>query len=343
MIKKLIGFIGKNKSLLLWVFFLSVYLTLVLPITTFTLYRSEFTFGSLELLLSTIFLTFILTATLFIIFRNFKKDGQYIAGVLCVFLAGFLFYNFYFSDYGGKVIGADTDVFQSNYTALEYLLMIVSGGGLFWFRKSLGPHLPAIFGIFIFANIGNSFSLFQQTDSHHLNEEPKSHPERADDFFSFSPDRNIIHIVLDGMQGTVFSEILEKNPDLKKSLSGFVFYPDALTPSDITFLSMSSVLSAEPFNGEGLISRYLKHTGVVDDPTIEEQRLPPLLSILNDEGFTLDVFSAPGGGMKEKAAYRTYYHTDLEIAGSLSGGPKKLVDFTLVRILPWKWCMVFFA
>jgi hypothetical protein len=76
----------------------------------------------------------------------------------------------------------------------------------------------------------------------------------------FSNDKNVIHIVLDAFQANVFEQLLNENPLLADQLTGFTFFRDALTSSDVTYLSVPATLSGKAFTNETTITEYQQQT-----------------------------------------------------------------------------------
>ena len=65
--------------------------------------------------------------------------------------------------------------------------------------------------------------------------------------YSFSKESNVIVIMLDMFQGSIFSDMLKKYPNLKQELKGFTYYPNTLSNGDNTWLSTSALLGGAKF------------------------------------------------------------------------------------------------
>jgi hypothetical protein len=52
--------------------------------------------------------------------------------------------------------------------------------------------------------------------------------------YQFSPEKNVLIIVLDGFQGDVFQEIIDESPQYRKRFDGFTYYRDALGGYPVT-------------------------------------------------------------------------------------------------------------
>lgn len=57
----------------------------------------------------------------------------------------------------------------------------------------------------------------------------------------FSTDRNLLLVLLDGMQSELFEEVLNEIPGIKETLSGFTYYPDTAGVAYSTVLTLPAV------------------------------------------------------------------------------------------------------
>src|SRR5690606_15068983 len=48
---------------------------------------------------------------------------------------------------------------------------------------------------------------------------------------SFSPERNVLLILLDSLQTDFFAEIVERDPSLARAFEGFTYYRNAVSPA----------------------------------------------------------------------------------------------------------------
>jgi len=111
-----------------------------------------------------------------------------------------------------------------------------------------------------------------------------------------SSESNVIHMVLDGFQGSVFEELIESEPALASGFSGFTFFRDALTSSDVTYLSVPASLHGRPFTNDRPISQYLEESFEGDN----------LYSFLAGQGFAVDV-ATPVHWNPNSEVFSSYY------------------------------------
>ena len=125
---------------------------------------------------------------------------------------------------------------------------------------------------------------------------PASFSEMPDSLARFSKDTNVIHLVLDGFQGSVFSALLEDHPGWSDALDGFTFFPNATTPSSVTYLSLPAVLTGVAFRNDRPISTY------------HEQTLGAytLYGAMRDAGYLVDVASPVSWNGKQPGMHSHY-------------------------------------
>lgn len=156
-------------------------------------------------------------------------------------------------------------------------------------------------------------------------------PERAttslpEQLASFSPERNVIHIVLDGFQGNTFENLLKSHPDLNNTLEGFTFFRDSSTSSDVTYLSIPAVLTGQVFTNQTSISDYL-------ESTFEGENLYRLLA---DNQFAVDI-ATPLMWNKPEPWFSSYMLIPTPYAGKReieTSSAYLLLDISLFRQVP---------
>jgi len=69
--------------------------------------------------------------------------------------------------------------------------------------------------------------------------------------FEFSPKQNVIHVILDEFQSTVFEEIVEQDPDRYYSaLQGFTFFKETTGSFPTTVMSIPAILSEQIYRND---------------------------------------------------------------------------------------------
>lgn len=78
--------------------------------------------------------------------------------------------------------------------------------------------------------------------------------------FDFGKKENVIIIVLDAFQGSVFKEILDANPQYAKKFDGFTWFQNASISIPSTQLSLPNMLSGIPYDNTVPVQEYKRRT-----------------------------------------------------------------------------------
>jgi hypothetical protein len=310
------------------------YLFFLLPLSTYAAFQEEVQLNLLPLAV-TLGVLVILAAMGLLLLRRRLPRGMCDALDAALMLAGlFLTYNFYAGDYQGKIIGADPDVLDNDYSLGEIALFVGVVAVTVMFFRRFRPHFPAAASVLILAGLVNLIPLF--SDSAESRVAVYNDPLEHADFLRFSGKGDVVHIVLDGMQGTYFSKMLERDASFHNRFGGFTFFPDTTTSSEVTYLSIPAVMSGSAWDGRGSIQAYLRASGSVPLENGSDPEAPSLPRRLKDNGYRLEILAGPGGLMKQMGYYDTYFHTDfLDQRERYDVAMGRLLDLTLIKVMPW--------
>jgi YidC/Oxa1 family membrane protein insertase len=80
--------------------------------------------------------------------------------------------------------------------------------------------------------------------------------------FSFSTKKpNVVFIIADGFQGWFMDKIIKENPEIRKSLQGFVWFPNTISVSNYTHSSLPALLNGHDFGVEWMNKTDQKNIG----------------------------------------------------------------------------------
>jgi hypothetical protein len=307
-----------------------VYVFGILPLATLLLYPNEFASDPSVRTVAGI-LTLAVLTTIPIVVLLFCLIPRSLHGVLCrglCVLLGLAWYNFNCLDYRGKIVGADPDVFSNSYSWLEIVGLSVFSA----FVMLSGRASKLIVPVMSLACIVGAINLFfVDVPKRSL---PGYYPNISKELYSFSKEANVLHIVLDGMEGSLFSDLLAAKGETKEVFEGFRFYPDTLASADVTYFSFHSFLSGQAFDGRTAMRDYFSRIGI----SISDSGDGPLGGIfrpLRDNNFDIDILSACPQCTGFRSGYRSYAYKEFLPEPSFGHDLLKLVDFTLLRALPW--------
>ena len=77
--------------------------------------------------------------------------------------------------------------------------------------------------------------------------------------YTVSMKNNIIVFLLDAFDASLFEEVLLNNPDIKKALKGFTYYPDTTSSYGYTHYSMPEILTGRKYDNRFRFYDYLKN------------------------------------------------------------------------------------
>ncbi len=222
----------------------------------------------------------------------------------------------------GILDGTRLDFSKTWRSLIDATLWVMLAGAAFRYRSWLAAHGWKICAVLILFQTIGVFSILydKQGDS---TPNLTAFPTELE---TFSTDTNIVHIVLDGFQASIFEEMLTETPPLVDTLSGFTFFRDATTSSDVTYLSVPAMLSGKAFKNQLTISEY-------HDQTLNGYNL---YSFLASNDFDLDV-ATPVWWNRSNALFSSYYSIPTPYADqqeTLLSTVLLLADISLFRQVP---------
>jgi hypothetical protein len=136
--------------------------------------------------------------------------------------------------------------------------------------------------------------------------------------------KNVIHIVLDAFQASVFEHLLESDAALREELQGFTFFRDAVTPSEVTYLSVPATLSGREYTNDTTISDYHEQTLGSDN----------LYTALAANGYSVDV-ATPVWWNSSTDVFSSYFRIPTPYSDRPElGAASLLLDLSLFRQAP---------
>jgi hypothetical protein len=318
-----------------FVFSIALLVLFMLPLSTYALFREEVQLDFFTLV-ATLLAIAIGVASVQVLILRFTPRAIVVALEVLLTLSVLLFvYNFYAEDYGGKVIGADADVFDGNYTKYEFFLFATVSIIFSIFYKKLGKYFKNVTIFLALISAGNLVPLVAGDEQ--AEETGDESPLDSSGYLAFSTDKNVIHIILDGMQGTYFSRMLATDSSFQNNFPGFTFFPDALTSSEVTYLAIPSVFSGQAWDGVGSIRAYKMRSGILPQSDKGKEVSASFLSDLSSNQFLIQVLSVGGSSMGEMSFYDEYFSTDFLNDKGLDANPIwRLLDLTLIKVMPWQ-------
>ena len=150
-------------------------------------------------------------------------------------------------------------------------------------------------------------------------------PEKS---FQFSSKQNVIHVILDELQSTVFQEIIDKDPErYYDALEGFTFFKETTGSFPTTLMSIPALLSGQIYKNHIPIRSFQDSvykgntiTNVLYDNGYEVDSISPFDWLGKGKGSTFYQIPVPYGLSKEQ---HEYINADL------------MLNLTLFRYAPY--------
>jgi len=168
---------------------------------------------------------------------------------------------------------------------------------------------------------------FQNPETWAVGEKARRPLVPPEEIFKLSSRMNVIHLVLDGFESDVFSELLSGSPDFySQALPGFTFYREALGTFPTTYMSVPAFLSGRVYNNEVPMRRFV----------LEVNRGKTVFNELYDRGYETHLVEAARftKGCRRTQEYQIavpYGGTERENLRSKSA---QMLDLSLFRHAP---------
>jgi hypothetical protein len=143
----------------------------------------------------------------------------------------------------------------------------------------------------------------------------------------FSPNKNVIHLILDGLQSDVFEEIIRENPEYySKAFEGFTFFKEATGHFQSTHLSVPAIMSGKVYKNDVPMRDYFK----------EALTGKNTLNVLRENGYDVDF--VPWGEMLVQEHYDHTYLIPSPYVGTMVDYERSkvalMIDLILFRHAP---------
>jgi hypothetical protein len=151
--------------------------------------------------------------------------------------------------------------------------------------------------------------------------------DRGSDWATFSRSGNVMVVLLDTFQASLFERLVAERSELVRDFEGFTFHRNAVSPSPTTILSLPAIHSGRPLHPGERVSTYLTESIESDSFVARHARAGYRTSVLNP---LLNL--CPNGAACEHAKrVRGGY------LRALAQESLQLVDLSLFAVLPLQW------
>jgi hypothetical protein len=257
---------------------------------------------------------------------------RYIAVVAALGLLVWLQGNILVWDYG-LLDGQDIDWFEGGWRGVLDITIwcVVLSIAVIGSERSNRALVLAASGAFGVQSIAAAIILISQAQTLQAPSEIELDGVAGQAISRFSREHNVVHIVMDGFQSDLFSEIINDpaNADLKEQLDGFTLFRDNLGAFPYTQMSVPAFLSGRLYRNEMPVDDFIG--GVFHGDTI--------LNAAYDAGYEVDI-AAPiplkhvYSQGKHSHAYGISASGDATKEYYVRADSAKLLDLSLFRVVP---------
>jgi hypothetical protein len=126
-------------------------------------------------------------------------------------------------------------------------------------------------------------AIFLTTTVYQAPNEPsfKSYTVLEDQKYNFSPDKNVVLIILDAFQTDIFHELINENPSYKDAFDGFTYYRNSLSGFPTTYPSVPLIMTGQFYENKIPMQDFIKEVYLGDS-------LPKLLK---ENGYEVDLYA----------------------------------------------------
>ena len=198
--------------------------------------------------------------------------------------------------------------------------VLVFGGLLYLYVKY---SLPLAYFMVVLNVLVGSTIILQMVTSHQSGREFSEAGARS--IYRLSETKNLLIVVMDQFQSDIFADLVNEDPDIRRQLQGFTFFPDTLGVAPTTRLTMPSIHAGEVYvAGPKLSEFYQKH--VVDGS---------FLNKLSEAGHEVSLVSPPKLGCPKGASFcRGVWPAMFTYEYLRNRETERLLNYSLFRAVP---------
>lgn len=244
----------RNKQLLKTFLLSSILVVNILYFSPFTLYVGnidEFVYPASSFFnLFTVFALLILVLLLIagMLFNRKTSDRYHVfiaaVGLLVWFQGNVLVWEYGLLD--GKNINWNKDVWRGWVDAGIWVIIITAS--IVFYRRVGNKLIQLVAILFILQTLTIGYLFYENIDRLSAKADSNNKAIDLDNIHAFSPDHNVLHIILDSFQADIFNEIINNsgsNNDYYEALQGFVFFKEHMGVFPTTYMSVPVLLGGE--------------------------------------------------------------------------------------------------
>lgn len=180
--------------------------------------------------------------------QKFRQCYKYFLSVLAVL--AWINANFLFGDYG-PLDGRGLDIERySLLSATQLVVCLVVFGLVFASKRVRGILDRAVLVVLCILIVSLAVNMVTFVQAGGAENQTVSSQDFHQSLLEFSPEKNIIHIVLDEFQSDIMEEILDHDASWEKELDGFYFFENTAAVYPTTVMAIPNLLSGKVYKNE---------------------------------------------------------------------------------------------
>lgn len=200
----------------------------------------------------------------------------FIIGVLLWLQGNILVWDYGFAD--GREINWSTTMWRGWIDGLVWIVLFIIAGVLYKHVYKIAILTSLLLVVLQLCYLG--FISLQKPDVWKEKEIYSPSISAPDKFFEFSSKQNVIHIILDELQSTVFQEIITQNTEYyQTAMKGFTFFKETTGSFPTTIMSIPAILSGQTYNNDLPIIDFIR--------SINEGKT--IFNVLYDNRYDVDI------------------------------------------------------
>ena len=234
--------------------------------------------------------------------------------------------------------GQNLNTYSAGQITVDLIIYVLVGGLIYAFKNKVHENIRML---------GTGVCLFQLIN---LGVLIQSHDDIFDDvskltvdvsaLSNFSGEENVLHIVFDGFQSGLFQDIVENDSKIASGLDGFLYFPDALTGSEVTQLSFAAFLTGREYTNNEPMKTYLFNSRLARMGTAKPiQHVPNILEAAANADFQVEV-ATPFILLEDQEFYSQFffiqrpYDSEINLRKVINYQTGFVFDLTLFRSVP---------
>jgi len=201
-----------------------------------------------------------------------KLSRIFVRAIVLITLGSWFFSSFLYGDYG-QLDGQELSISSWSWLVIFQLIVLIAMV-LFVVKVKISAVAKVIYFVFLAGLFTSAFGILNLEENTYQNDKKGFHSGMT----ALSPEKNVLHVVLDTLQTDLFKSVIQNDLSLKSKFEGFIFFEDTLSVYRSTEMSIPMLISGEIYRNRQPKDEFLRR--------IKKQKLG--VKKLENIGYKLD-------------------------------------------------------